>query len=222
MKNDKDGALLKEKVHAELKRRIINCEMAPGEAISEDKLAAEFGLSRTPIREALLQLKREKLVDIWARKGIFVKEILLKDIYEIYQMRIIIEPNAAKLVTKRISEERLRVFQAGFGGLDPIHGEFLDNFRLDRAFHDFIIESANNGYLKDVYADLLDLNQRIRILTGKNQARVVEGIGEHLAIIDAFLARDEEAVHKAILRHLLNSETASLRLEGFAAPLDRR
>ena len=218
MKTETDGALLKEKVHAELKHRIINCEMVPGEAISEEKLAAEFGLSRTPIREALLQLKREKLVDIWARKGIFVKEIVLKDIYEIYQMRILIEPNAAKLVTKQIPKEKLLDFQASFKGLDPIHGDFLDNFRIDRAFHDFIIESTGNGYLKDVYADLLDQNQRIRILTGKNQARVIEGIGEHLAIVAAFLSRDEETVFQAILRHLRNSQVASLRLEGFAAP----
>lgn len=215
MKNEKDKALLKEKVHSELKRRIINCEMAPGETVYEEKLISEFGLSRTPIREALLQLKREKLVDIWPRKGIFVKEIVLKDVYEIYQMRIMIESNAAKLVAKQISEERLREFKAGFKELDPIHGDFLDNFRLDRAFHDFIIESLNNGYLKDVYADLLDLNQRIRILSGRNQTRVVEGIDEHIAIIDAFLLRDEEAVSKLIVKHLQNSQAAALRLDGF-------
>lgn len=213
-----NGNPLKSRVYEEIKTRIINCRMMPGEPIFEDKLCEEFHTSRTPVREALLQLRRERLVEIYSRKGTFVREIILKDVYEIYQMRLIIEPGTAVLVRPVLARERLENFKARFIENNPDKHDFFDNFRIDREFHDYIIESANNKYLFEVYSDLLDLNQRLRILSGRDKKRFWDGITEHSRIIDALLEGDDKEIVEAISSHILNSRTAALNLEGFLRP----
>jgi DNA-binding GntR family transcriptional regulator len=183
--------------------------------ICEDVLVERFGTSRTPIREALLRLQRERLVDIFPRQGTFVSRICLKDIYEIYQLRLIIEPQVVKISCKNLDPAVLGRFRDFFDGLDAQKCSYTDWFRQDRELHGYIVEGSGNSHLCQMYGSIMDQNLRMRILAGKIPSRMRETNHEHLAIIDALLARDEEKAEEVMVSHILSSRNAALQLENF-------
>ncbi len=94
-----------EKAYQEIKNKIIRTELNPGSVINEGQLMEELGYGRTPIREALKQLQTEDLVTVKPRRGIFVSELAITDLTQIFEVRIELESLAAKLATQRIIPE---------------------------------------------------------------------------------------------------------------------
>lgn len=206
---------LQEVVYVGLKERIVNCEMLPGSVISEDRLASEFGISRTPVREALLRLQRENLVDIFPRQGTFVSQISLKDIYEVFQIRLIIEPRVARAVGKNLDAGILENFRRTFASIDFRGSSFKEWFRHDRDFHSYIIEKSDNRRLVQMYSSIMDQNLRMRILAGTVPHRIPDTNQEHENIVDALLSQDEDRIEKVMSDHILASRDAALKIEGF-------
>ncbi len=206
---------LQEKVYSHLKDRIVNCEMLPGAVISEEILAGEFGTSRTPIREALLRLQKENLVVIFPRQGTFVSQISLKDIHEIYQIRLFMEPKVARIACRSMDPQVLEGFRRRFSGGGMNSSAPLEWFRHDRELHGYIIECAGNRHLKMIYGSVIDQNQRMRILAGRLPLRISDTNEEHASIVDALLSKDEDRVEKAMQAHILASRDAVLRIDGF-------
>jgi DNA-binding GntR family transcriptional regulator len=206
---------LQEKVYFRLKESIINCGMMPGSVISEERLALEFGTSRTPIREALLRLQRENLVVIFPRQGTFVSQISLKDIHEIYQIRLIIEPRVARSSGGNMDPAVLERFRNYFGIPDEGTGSFGTWFQHDRDFHSYIIDSCGNRHLSQMDASIMDQNQRMRILSGKIPQRIQDTNSEHVEIVDALLARNEDRIESLMTAHILASRNAALKIEDF-------
>lgn len=207
---------LQERVYGQLKDRIINCDMLPGDVISEDQYAGEFGTSRTPIREALLRLQRENLVVIFPRQGTFVSQISLQDIYEIYQIRLIMEPRVARIAVRGgIDEEKLGRFRDLFAHVDLASCGFKEWFQHDRDFHGFIIHSSHNKHLIGMYESIMDQSQRMRILAGRLPSRIDSTNNEHIGVVDALFTKDEELIEKTMTSHIIASRDAALRIEGF-------
>ncbi len=98
---------LSHRIYEILKDQIINEELAPGERLLDDKLASSFGVSRTPVREALTRLTSEGLVEITPRSGIYVKKLTRKDVEEIYKIRKVLEGLAAREATSIIDGKKL-------------------------------------------------------------------------------------------------------------------
>ncbi|MDK2800981.1 MAG: hypothetical protein PWP27_544 [Clostridiales bacterium] len=206
---------LKEKAYQVIKNKIIFCEMMPGEHLSEEKLAAELGTSRTPIREAILQLERENLVDIYPRKAMFVSQISVQDIYEIFQIRQLIEPQVAKMVCKNLSLEKLEYYRQYFSDLEHNINNFAEWIKVDREFHSYIIGSTNNNHLMKMFTNILDQHLRVRVLASRIPTRVKNSTLEHTQIIDALIDHDEDRIEQMVKVHLTNSRDAALRVEGF-------
>ncbi len=206
---------LQEQVYRRIKERIITCEMLPGSVVSEELLASEFGTSRTPIREALLRLQREHLIDIYPRQGTFVSPISLQDIYEIYQIRLLLEPRIARISSRRMEREVLNRFLHLFTTVDMGSISFKDWFQYDRDLHDYIVECSHNKHLIEMYRVVMDQNQRMRILAGRLPKRIESTNEEHIAIIQALLSQDEEKIEQVMSAHILASRDAVLKLEGF-------
>ena len=99
---------MNEKIYQVIKRRIAFMEYEPGQALDEKALVKEFGVSRTPVREVLLRLQYEKLLDIISRGGIFVKRIDFQELRDIFLTRILIEGEVAKLATTHITHDQLK------------------------------------------------------------------------------------------------------------------
>ena len=206
---------LQDLVYGRIKERIVDCRMLPGSVIAEDALAEEFGTSRTPVREALLRLQRENLVTIFPRQGTFVSQISLKDIYEVFQVRWIIEPRMARISCHRMDPAVLEEFRGAFRRMDREMPEFDEWFRRDREFHDYIIGSGDNGHLTRLYGSIMDQNQRMRILAGKLPRRAADTNREHAQLVEALLSRSEERIEKAMAEHIIASRDAALRIDGF-------
>jgi DNA-binding GntR family transcriptional regulator len=201
-----------ERVYEELKRRIVLCELAPGSVVLEDALAAEFGTSRTPIREALLHLRRDSLVVIYPRRGTFVSQIAPRDVHEVFQIRQIVEPRVARLGCRAMGAAELARYREGFLRSDAGEDSFVAWCELDRDFHSALIASVDNRTLSELYATIMDRTQRLRILSGRLPMRMPVSNREHVEIIDALLARDEERVERLLSDHLAGARDACLRL----------
>ncbi|QZY54358.1 GntR family transcriptional regulator [Crassaminicella profunda] len=209
------GLSLKQKAYEFIKNKIITCELMPGSDIAEDELALELGSSRTPVREAILRLEQEKLVNIYPRKGSFVAQITLKDIQEIFQIREIVETQVAKIVCESISQERLLYFKEQFEKMDAQGKNILDKefFELDLQFHKFIVTSSNNQYLIEFINKIYDKDYRIRVLTTSMfEEERKRNKKEHLDIINAFLQKDEEKVESYLREHIKNSRSGALKI----------
>ncbi|GAA0918897.1 GntR family transcriptional regulator [Pseudonocardia zijingensis] len=98
---------MSERAYASLKRDILQCRLRPGEVIVDSVLAEQYGMSRTPIREAINALRREGLVVIIPRRGTFVKAIDLAELQDTYRMRVLLEPEAAVLASQRATPAEL-------------------------------------------------------------------------------------------------------------------
>jgi DNA-binding GntR family transcriptional regulator len=203
---------LREKAYRIIKQRIINCQIAPGSALNERELVAEIGVSRTPIREALNRLEKENLVTIIPGRGSFVSSITVKEINDIYQLREIIEPHVTALVTPSFPEERLAAYRDAFLALDQDDYDGLA--RLDSEFHIILMDAAANDLINQVMANMYAQNQRIRFRLTRQPARLQATVDEHLAVIEAMLARDPQTAQEAMREHLIRSRQAAFKLPG--------
>lgn len=206
---------LKERTYEYIKNKILTCELEPGSDISEEQLAMELGVSRTPVREAIMRLGQENLVNIYPRKGSFVSEITLKEIREVLQIREIIETQVAKLVCGSISKEKLMYYREQFDKVDlegnyPSYEEFFD---LDIEFHKFIVGSGGNQSLIEIMEKIYDKDYRIRVITTNLfKEERMRNREEHLNIIDAFLEEDVELVENTLRKHILQAKHGALKI----------
>lgn len=211
---------LKENAYQLIKNRIIYCKMMPGDDISEEYIAQELGISRTPVREALLQLEKENFVDIYPRKGTFVSQISLQDIYEIFEIRQIIECYAAKVVCKQISPKKLNYYRKKFikefGNFNDDLDDYSKWMEIDREFHTYIVNATQNSNLIQIFVNIFDRHQRARyLLASKIPNRVQSSVDEHIQLIDAIIECDEDKINEAVTLHITNSREGFIRLQSF-------
>ncbi|WP_319562853.1 GntR family transcriptional regulator [Marispirochaeta sp.] len=206
-------AVLQDFIYSSIKERIINGDIPPGGIIIENNFAEEFGTSRTPIREALLRLQRDRLVVIYPRQGTFATQISIKDVYEIFDIRLLIEPAVARKICAAVDLEKIESFREPFMDRSLAQSSYKKWFYLDRSFHDFLIEASGNETLIRTYQDIMDQHLRVRILAGKSPRRADKTNDEHIRIIDAFIRRDEDAVEQFMREHIIASREAAVTLD---------
>ncbi len=198
-----------------IKKDIIEGVLRPGTLISENELAEKLGISRTPVREALHRLESDRFLKIYPKRGIFVPDISVKDVRDLYSIRAVLEPFAARLATKSILMEEVKRYQHLFEQDITAPREFL---ALDQEFHILIVKSSNNEYLISLLLEFYDHLRRLRnqISDRIYQARDLIH-AEHLAVIEALQTRDEDRVESAMKKHLVNAAermTLSYVLDG--------
>ena len=215
-----------------LRADIVSCRIAPGSSVSEAELAARHKLGKAAIRRALIRLSERGWVQALSRRGYVVKPIALRDIGEIFSLRRMLEPVAARHATGRADVNRLRqldaVCHAGFVAGDPAsQATFL---QAHRQLHLAIVTAGGNERLTDVFAPLWDESERVIHHTGLMRSRGAELRHDHAALIAALATgRSEEAaaeieheierLHRVIVDAAL---TTSSMLAPQAAPEDAR
>lgn len=196
---------LKEKAYYIIKDKIINCEIPPGASLNEKELKDEIGASRTPIREALNKLEQENLINIKAKRGIFVSDITMKDIKEIFMIRKFMEPYIMKLSIKNIVKDELIKYKELFEEFYTDRKDDLYYTNLDARFHYFLIKASDNKYLINMMQQIFIQNHRIRILSAKKDHRLEDSIEEHLKIIDLMLEGKIEKATTEMEEHIVQS-----------------
>lgn len=179
------GKDLKKSTYQDLKEKLINCIYPPGSMLNEVQLAAEYGLSRTPIREAVSRLEMDGYVKIMPKKGIYVTDISLNDVMQIFQARIEIEPIALRMSAPYLNIDELMMFRNKFEQDEP---DISNAFRLDTAMHLFLIEHCGNSYIIEMMRKLFDDNTKVVIASKQNQVKIHDAKCEHLEILDSLIA----------------------------------
>ncbi|MFF5955506.1 GntR family transcriptional regulator [Streptomyces luteogriseus] len=194
----------RERVADALRAALIAGELRPGEVYSAPALAARFGVSATPVREAMLDLAKEGLVDTVPNKGFRVTAVSERQLDEYTHIRALIEiPTTAELARTAdpVALEALRPVAREIVS-SAAAGDLIAYVEADLRFHLGLLALAGNGHLVDVVRDLRRRSRLYGLTALVEQGRLEASAEEHLEILDALLTRDEEAVRAVMARHL--------------------
>lgn len=196
---------LKDQAYDLIKDGILFHKLTPGEVYSQDAFCSEFGISRTPVREALLQLQHEGYVSFLRGKGIEVLPVTDKRAADIIEARYYIEPPACFLAAKRRTEEHLKkiddVMQTMHDNVEKCDARIM--YRLDRRFHGLILAAANNEWLDESLNRLRDEFLRVETFSAFDHLdQALDVLDEHQKVVDALRAGDPEAAAEAMKEHL--------------------
>ena len=195
---------LYEDVAERLREQIFAHELAPGSWLDEQSLALAFGISRTPMREAIKVLASEGLVTTKMNKGAYVTEVEKRDLEQIFTVLSLLEGEAAK-------ETALRATEAELTQLDDLHHRLekaaadrdLDQFfEINVRFHEMIQEIAANPWMNGVINDLRKVLKLQRRDSLSRSGRLLSSLVEHREILQAILKRDPLAAEAAMRKHL--------------------
>ena len=192
-----------------LRERIFSHELAPGSWIDELKLAEEYGISRTPLREALKVLATEGLVTMKVRRGAYVTEVSDTDLSDVYHLLALLESDAAGVVAEKASVGQIKELQGLHDELENAVGNRVRFFELNEAFHMRLLEIADNRWRNQMVADLrkvMKLNRHNSLL---RSGRIEESLAEHHAIMAALTARDAQACAQRMREHFRNGLEAA-------------
>ena len=191
-----------------IKSQIITGAFPPLSDLSETVLQEKLQVSRTPVREALLRLEREDFVYIYPRKGTFVTDVTRDLIDEVYQMRLLLEPEmmvgAMYYISQRWLVDIRHRLACPPSDLSPKELR-LYFIQLDTELHATFLEKCPNRYIRRSLKAVYDQNQRLRIAASHVNNVTDSSVEEHLVIVDACLDHDEEKLRQACIDHLQTS-----------------
>jgi len=189
-------------VYQRIKDEIVMARLEPGALVDEISLAERFRVSRTPIREALRRLEQDGLVTTIPRRGTLVRRPTLQDIVEIDQIRLLLEPAAARLAAGRVNADALEKIADQLQRLEASAAQDLAQFlETDWQLHDLVLKSSGNVHIRNIVNSLHERLSAIRWRSAHPRADTA--IGELLEVVHALRAGDGDAAEAAMRRHLL-------------------
>ncbi len=190
--------LLTDRAYERIRHDIITCAIAPGTEISEPQLCAHYRLGKAPVRMALNRLAHDGLLRAIPRRGYRVTPVTLKDIHDVFELRLMLEPAAAHMAAGKVDAQRLRVLdEACRPGYQPNDSKSITRFlEANKAFHVAIAQATGNGRLAAMVAQLLDQMTRLLHLgLGlRNQSHEMQHA--HRALVKALSRGDGETAER--------------------------
>jgi DNA-binding GntR family transcriptional regulator len=201
-----DTRSLREQVYDKIKLRIITFRYRPGEYLNESQISKALRLGRTPVHQALSQLKLEGLVEILPRKGVIVKPISLDEAQDIIQARLVNEALCARLAAQRATQENIaelaRIIERS--GVAASAGDIERLMFLDRDFHHVLGRASRNTVLAQILGQLHNRLLRFWFVSLTDRKHHIAVLEEHKRVLDAVRARDADAAETAIREHILS------------------
>lgn len=197
-------------VAEQLRQRIFSRDLQPGSWIDEMKLAEEYGISRTPLREALKVLAAEGLVTMKVRRGAYVTEVNEKDLADVYHLLSLLESDAAGVVAARASAAQLQELRDLHAQLEAAAGDRERFFHINEQFHMRLLDIADNRWRSQMVADLRKVMKLNRHNSLFKTGRVEESLAEHRAVMGALLDRDAAAAVARMREHFANGLEAAV------------
>ncbi len=199
-----ENLTLWERVHAHLREEILANRLPAGTELQETSLAAELGVSRGPIREAIGRLAAEGLVVVRPRRGAVVRSLTKDEFIEAYEVREALEAMAARLATARLG-------QAGLARLEQLtrameqhadRDEVDAFFDANAEFHASLVDAAGNGRLKEMHAQLVGQMNRYQRRSLALRGSLRQSVAEHRTILEALAAGDPERAARVTAEHV--------------------
>ncbi len=204
--------LIRHRIFEELRADIISCGIAPGEEVREGELARRFGVSKSPIRDALQKLEFEGLVEISPRRGHRVAPISVSDAADILEMRMVLEAAAVRKAAQGASDAQLAQLDE-YRAADTTSIEKFAAY--NRRFHAMLCKLSGNLRLADSMARLMENYDRlcaVSLSTRRTESEAMEAaLADHLQIIEALQARDGTAAARHSGRHIRRSRGQVMR-----------
>jgi DNA-binding GntR family transcriptional regulator len=204
---------LYEEVAELIRQRIFSRELEPGSWIDELQIAKAYGISRTPLREALKVLAAEGLVTMKVRRGAYVTEVSEKDLRDVYHLLSLVESDAAAVVAATASPSDLKKLQSLHAELEAAgkpgkekHDKF---FEVNESFHMCLLELSQNKWRDQMVADLRKVMKLNRHNSLFKTGRITESLAEHQAIMAALNAKDPVATAARMREHFANGLMAA-------------
>lgn len=203
------NSTLKDKVYLSLREMLISGKIKPGTRLPEEDLAKQMNISRAPIREALNLLEREGFITIIPRKGAMVTEVTPEDMRNIWEMRLLLEPYAARISTHRIPDEEIACVDALLRESMEKPDDLDLYMHCDLVLHEMLYKHVGNHYLADSIAMTATHSLRVRYCieytSSLSQQAVRDVSREHQTVLDALKRRNEEEVFLRLKEHISNS-----------------
>lgn len=198
--------LLTDRAYERIRHDIIGCVIAPGTEISEAQLCSQYKLGKAPVRMALSRLAHDGLVRAIPRRGYMVTAVTLKDIQDVFELRLMLEPAAARMAAGRVDGQRLRMLdEVCRAGYQPGDVKSITRFlEANKAFHVAITQAAGNTRLANAIEQLLDEMSRLLHLGLGLRNRSQEMQHEHRALVRA-LIRGDGATAERICREQIET-----------------
>jgi len=186
-----------------LREQIFSKQIAPGSWLDEQSLAKQFGISRTPMREAIKVLASEGLITIKIRRGAYVTEVNRGDLEQIYTVLSLLESQAVKEVAIKASEDELNLLDHLHHRLEKAAADrdIEQFFEINSKFHELIQEIAGNRWMNGVIDDLRKVLKLHRRESLTSTGRIQNSLMEHREILKAILKRDQLAAEAAMRKH---------------------
>jgi DNA-binding GntR family transcriptional regulator len=205
---------IRDQIYEAIQESIVNNSYKPGEELQIDRLAEEFGVSTTPIREALIRLESSGLVHLIPNKGARVTAFREEDIRDTWEIRKLLEPYAAGLTAALDVNFEIQELNTAFETLEKGTQDGNLYIQSDIRLHELLYTHLSNELLKETLHNILQRSMRMRYFAedvSKMHDQVVqEVISEHKQILQALTARDRERTIEAVRRHIENGERRAL------------
>lgn len=214
-------AALTDWAYAMIKEDILNLRAQPGTQLHIEKLSKEMQISRTPIREALLRLQNDGLVQMHPRVGAFVADLTPQDLRELLEVREWLESNATKKVASIITESDLAELDKlmSMTELAVKNNDQVQFLEFEEAFHNMIIRLCGNKHLLGVMEGLYNLIRRERVLSVRSHENIKWSQIEHQRVVAALHERNAERASAMMVEHI---RAARARLRGSIEPQGER
>ncbi|WP_457637974.1 GntR family transcriptional regulator [Oceanithermus sp.] len=207
-------ALVRQAAYEKLKQLIVSGNLQPGERLSEPALAEALGVSRTPVREALQRLAQEGLVEMRPGRGAWVRVLKPREVAEVYEVRALIEGEAARRAAERSNEADLARLEVALDELEQADpADYAAQIAADARFHALLVAASGNRVLEQVFHDL-DAALALTRQFSRDFNQTPQTRQQHRAITAAIARGDAEAARAAAVLHVLAfKETVMQRIK---------
>ncbi len=198
----------KDETYKNLRYRIITHDLKPMEPLNDKVLMDHYGIGRTPLREVLLQLQRDGLIQRFARSGTVVAPVDIHIYKQNIEIRTVLEGLAGEMAAARISEEQLETLRQILRRVRELEENDLENFKelmqCEFEFHNLIYEAAHNPKLRDILHELHGISARFWHYQIFSKQELLDQFIDHRKILDALEKRDGQQAGEALKEHIQN------------------
>jgi DNA-binding GntR family transcriptional regulator len=197
---------LSEKVYQRIKTKIIEGVLKEGNKITEQEITNYIGVSKTPVREALQRLIVEGFIIMNSNQRMTIKKIFIKDIEELYQLRMVLDELAVRLIAEKITKKEIEKFNKIILKMDYFadKDDILKYAENATKFHNLIMHISKNKQLQQIYNNLEEKSYRYRIKSLKVHGRIKSSLKEHKKIVEALSTGNKEQALQLSQEHINN------------------
>ena len=202
----------KELAYKEIKKLILLRDLQQGEKVYENDLAETLEISRTPIREALLVLEKEKLVENKGRLGFFVRRVKADEISDYFNVRQILEQYAVEMIIENITDEELEILEKNVEESEKCFatGDFRNFVLINSQFHELLSKAAHSAIIYRTISSLDDISILLRSMASKKQDGMEESLKDHKLIVSTIRRKDAGRLKQVLTDHIEGSKKRNM------------